>query len=290
MFWKNLGKAIGFTVLMLTIYIAVYTGITFILSLCLSFITYLNNPGISLNILEEQMNLQLTQFTIPMMLIGNIFTLALIIFVFSGRKDKFVSYVGFRKIKLADTFLILGFGAFFNILITALVDLAIINFPINQQLSDYEKLMDPLFKSGFILVFLVVAISAPIFEEIIFRGIIFNDFKKALPVWISILLQALLFGLFHGNWIQGTYATILGIILGIVYYKYRSIWAVILLHFSYNTISLLFDQWLHTNLNLFEILSLGLGGTLILGFVLIRSYDKDYYCDTLKLCNVEGEV
>jgi hypothetical protein len=207
-----------------------------------------------------------------------------------ARKDKFSRYVGFRKIRIMDGVLILSFGAFFNILITGLFDLAIIYLPIKKQLEEFQGLMEPLMDSGFIPLLIAVSISAPIFEEIIFRGIIFNDFKKGLPVWLAILTQGVLFGIFHGNWIQGVYATLVGIVLGIVYYKYKSIWAVILLHFSYNTISLLLDQWLHVNLNTINILILGMFGTIIFGVIMIRTYNKEVYCDTLAFCNIEKEV
>jgi hypothetical protein len=162
--------------------------------------------------------------------------------------------------------------------------------PIRQQLAEFESLMEPLMESGFIPIVLAVTISAPFFEEIIFRGIIFNDFKKALPVWLAIITQGLLFGLFHGNWIQGVYATLVGIVLGVVYYKYKSIWAVILLHFSYNSISLLLDQWLHTNLDTTNILILGVFGTILFGTIMIRTYNKEAYCDALDFCNLEKEV
>lgn len=283
---KNLFKAIGFTLMMLFMYYAIYIVLIFLAGIGITFFNVFIFQKSDLG----QIQSQLGGLLIPLMLLGNLITIGFVMLIFLARKDKFSQYVGFRKIKVADAGLILAFGAFFSILITGLFDLAIIYLPIQQQLADFESLMAPLMESGFIPIVLAVSISAPLFEEIVFRGIIFNDFKKALPVWLAILVQGLLFGLFHGNWIQGVYATLVGIVLGIVYYKYKSIWAAILLHFSYNTISLLSDQWLHTNLNTTNILILGLFGTILLGIVMIKTYNKEAYCDNLDICNLEKEV
>ncbi len=283
---KNLFKAIGFTLMMLFMYYAINIGLVFLAGIGITFYNVFigEMPDVG------QLQSQLEGLLIPLMLLGNLMTMGFVMLIFLARKDKFTQYVGFRKIKIADGALILAFGAFFNLLITGLFDLAVIYLPIKQQLAEYENLMEPLMKSGFIYVVLAVSISAPFFEEIIFRGIIFNDFKKAMPVWLAILTQGLLFGLFHGNWIQGVYATFVGIVLGIVYYKYKSIWAVILLHFSYNSISLLLDQWLHTNLDTTSILILGIAGTILFGIVMIKTFNKEAYCDTLDFCNLEKEV
>ncbi len=283
---KNLFKAIGFTLMILFIYYAVNIGLVFIAGIGITIYNVIigEMPDIG------QLQNQLETLLIPLMLLGNLMIMGIVMLIFLARKDKFTNYVGFRKIKVVDGALILAFGAFFNLLITGLFDLAATYLPIKQQLADYENLMEPLMKSGFIYIVLAVSISAPFFEEIIFRGIIFNDFKKAMPVWLAILTQGLLFGLFHGNWIQGVYATFVGIVLGIVYYKYKSIWAVILLHFSYNSISLLLDQWLHTNLDNTGILILGIAGTILFGIFMLKTFNKEAYCDTLDFCNLEKEV
>lgn len=286
MWIKNLLKAISFTLLIILIYFTVNLALVFVAGMGITIF----NQFIGLGTDFYNIQGQIEGLLIPLMLLGNLLTIGLIMLIFLARKDKFSPYVGFRRIRIMDGMSILGFGAFLNILITGLFDLAIIYLPIKRQLEEFQGLMEPLMESGFIPLLLAVSISAPIFEEIIFRGIIFNDFRKALPVWLAILIQGLLFGLFHGNWIQGVYATLLGIVLGIVYYRYRSIWAVILLHFSYNTISLLLDQWLHVNLNTISILLLGMLGTVVFGVIMIKTYNKEVYCDTLPFCNLEKEV
>lgn len=86
---------------------------------------------------------------------------------------------------------------------------------------------------------IAVTILAPIGEECIFRGITLRLLEKTeLKFWIINIIQALLFGIMHGNLVQGTYAIFLGLVLGYVAYKYRSVFMSILVHLVYNTLGI----------------------------------------------------
>ena len=78
-------------------------------------------------------------------------------------------------------------------------------------------------------------ILAPIAEEIIFRGVTMNLAKKAGASFIvANLIQAVLFGVYHVNLVQGTYAAIVGLVLGYAAHKYGSLYPTVLLHLAYN--------------------------------------------------------
>lgn len=93
-------------------------------------------------------------------------------------------------------------------------------------------------------------ILAPVVEEILFRGVTFKLAKKAgAPFMAANILQALMFGVYHANLVQGAYAFVLGLVLGYAAQKYGSLYPAILLHLAYNlsatllnTISGLFPQ------------------------------------------------
>lgn len=82
-------------------------------------------------------------------------------------------------------------------------------------------------------------VIAPIGEELFFRGVIMGYAKRYMPPAIAILFQGVLFGLYHGNIVQGIYACILGCLLGYVAYKSESLIPGMILHFSIN-LSVLF--------------------------------------------------
>ncbi|MFR4579612.1 MAG: lysostaphin resistance A-like protein [Clostridium fessum] len=48
-----------------------------------------------------------------------------------------------------------------------------------------------------------MGIAAPLSEELLFRGIIFERLRMALPFFWAALGSAAFFGLVHGNWAQG---------------------------------------------------------------------------------------
>lgn len=82
-------------------------------------------------------------------------------------------------------------------------------------------------------------VIAPFGEELFFRGVIMGYAKRYMPPAFAILFQGVLFGLYHGNIVQGIYACILGCLLGFVAYKANTLLASIILHFSIN-LSVLF--------------------------------------------------
>lgn len=72
-------------------------------------------------------------------------------------------------------------------------------------------------------------ILAPLMEEIVFRKWII-DRARPFGEFASCLLSGLMFGLFHGNFLQGFYATALGFIFAYVYIRTSNIWYTIVLH------------------------------------------------------------
>lgn len=94
----------------------------------------------------------------------------------------------------------------------------------------FERLMQRMTSDKATLILLAV-IMAPIFEEIIFRGIIQKGLiNKGVKPWKAILSAAIVFGLVHGNPWQFVGAVLLGSVLGLVYYKTKSLLLPILLH------------------------------------------------------------
>lgn len=100
----------------------------------------------------------------------------------------------------------------------------------------YETLMETagLTGSPSPLMMLYAVFLGPIGEEFVFRGVTLTSVKRALPFWAANLFQALLFGVFHLNVIQGIYAFIIGLFLGYICEKGGSIYLSILLHILFN--------------------------------------------------------
>lgn len=138
-------------------------------------------------------------------------------------------------VRIVFPFILLGLGCQF--FISGIISLIKQYIPVLFQ--GYEDQLKAITSGNIIVVLLLLVIIAPLTEELIFRGIILHKASKALPFFGANLLQALLFGLYHGNIIQGIYAAFLGFLLGMIYHKFRTIFAPMLLHVFINAGSFL---------------------------------------------------
>ena len=83
-------------------------------------------------------------------------------------------------------------------------------------------------------------IIAPIAEEMIFRGIVYNTLKCAyLPV-VAAVLQALAFAGLHGTWAQGVGAFLLGLFNVLIYEYSGKLRYSVYSHMAYNVFAVFF--------------------------------------------------
>lgn len=123
--------------------------------------------------------------------------------------------------------------------------------------------------SNIIITVLASGIIGPIMEELIFRNIVYERFKKLYKPVASIILTGIIFGIFHGNIIQFIYVFLFNFILVFVYEKYQSIYAPIIVHISANVGLQLFLNFVNYNNIYTNIFSL-----IINLIVLLISYKK----------------
>lgn len=86
--------------------------------------------------------------------------------------------------------------------------------------------------------YLAIGILAPLAEEVVFRGAVLRVLLKVVDErwhWIPIILSAIIFGAVHGNVQQFVHAMLIGLILGWMYYRTRSILPGVLFHWVNNS-------------------------------------------------------
>jgi uncharacterized protein len=89
------------------------------------------------------------------------------------------------------------------------------------------------------LLWFLVAVCAPLFEESLFRGFFLTSLTRYLPTWQAIALSGFLFAMAHLNLGDLLPLTVLGMILGFVYLRSRNLLASMLLHSLWNSGSFL---------------------------------------------------
>ncbi|MCM1108202.1 MAG: CPBP family intramembrane metalloprotease [Clostridium sp.] len=85
-----------------------------------------------------------------------------------------------------------------------------------------------------------IVLLAPLAEEVVFRaGVIGALRRSGCRGNAAVVVSALLFGVVHGNWAQGIVAFLLGLMLGFIYLRGRSIWPAWMAHVINNAVGVL---------------------------------------------------
>ncbi len=102
--------------------------------------------------------------------------------------------------------------------------------------GDMEDMFRRLINHGY--GYLVLGVAAPVAEEIVFRGAVL---RKLLSLkwgaWPAIMLSAIVFGAVHGNAAQGVHAFLVGLLLGWLYVRTRSVLPSIVIHWANNSVA-----------------------------------------------------
>lgn len=149
-----------------------------------------------------------------------------------GRKIRMEKNI--NKSKMEELrLLILNTACYSALIITSVIILlTVLSSLLSKKiiLADYSKQS---FEVNEMLKFLVFY---PIGEELLLRGLILQFLKKKTKY--ANLIQAIIFGILHLNPIKIIYTTISGIFFGNVRLRPNPIWWIILLHSTFNLVSI----------------------------------------------------
>lgn len=144
-----------------------------------------------------------------------------------------------RKLHPAEILILLGIGAalsqYGNILVSIFG--SFLNY---EEYSQTTEMMT----GGKSLLFLIITtgLIAPLAEEAAFRWLIFLRIRDHLSLWPAAVISGVAFGIYHGNLVQGFYASLLGILFAYYLDVCRSIYASLLLHIGANIWSVIWSD------------------------------------------------
>ena len=178
-----------------------------------------------------------------------------------------------RTLKRLTTIYLLLAGCAIQIMVSS--TLSLIRPCFESVFENYDSMIDGVFgASSSVLGYLCVFLLAPITEELIFRGLTLHYAKKILPPIVSILLQGFLFGIYHGNIIQGIYAFVLGTLLGFIAHQSKSLIPGMFLHIVINASALLVFKGMTSTLTA-SIITLAIS-TLVAAFCMFKWFKKNH--------------
>jgi sodium transport system permease protein len=146
-----------------------------------------------------------------------------------------------RGARLSDLALGAGLAVAMNPLVAELRPLVQRLFPVPVAVEEALKGMMgkiPNIPTALLLLAVVPAIC----EEVAFRGFILSGLRSRYRAWSAIVLSALLFGLLHvllSLFQQLFNATLLGLVLGLLAIRTRSLWPGVLFHATNNGLAVL---------------------------------------------------
>lgn len=194
------------------------------------------NPGITSDMLTDMLDGRVTKSAMMINVIAGVIIIPVLsIILKQDKKSREEKSVIVKKEEYIYPFLA---GIFMCLGCNWLIDMSgIINI-----FTVFNEVADSLYGGSIIFEFIAMVIIAPLLEEILFRGIIFARLREYMSVKVAIVISALIFGIIHGNVVQGIYAFIIGICLAYIYERYNTLLAAVLFHMSANLMSVIMTE------------------------------------------------
>lgn len=180
--------------------------------------------GYSLDSLEQM----IMKFSAPLTIVSFILTFFISYFILR-RKENIIERISFKPIKLKDLLLIMIITVTISSFIMCMIPILTAIFPqynvISQQISN---------DMGTPMMIVNALVLAPIFEELLFRGLVFKELEKHTNIFASVITQGVIFGICHLNIVQGIYTCLLGMVMAVIYYWTNSIFSSVIMHIGFN--------------------------------------------------------
>ena len=139
-----------------------------------------------------------------------------------------------RRLGIKNTMLVVGMSvAIFPL--GLIINAIMLSFFGNPLEATTEGLMA---EGGLWLMLALITILPSIFEEVMLRGIVFAGYKR-VKIFVTALVNGLFFGLIHQNFVQFSYAFLLGFFMCYFAYYTKSIWAPVLRRFVIKTVGVM---------------------------------------------------
>ncbi|MBL4667746.1 MAG: CPBP family intramembrane metalloprotease [Flavobacteriales bacterium] len=98
------------------------------------------------------------------------------------------------------------------------------------------------FENPILWSFIFISFVPAVFEELGFRGYLFNQLLKITSPKVTILITAFLFALMHFSFVSIVWIFPFGLVLGYLRLKHNTIWFGMIIHFIHNSVVLLIDM------------------------------------------------
>lgn len=113
--------------------------------------------------------------------------------------------------------------------------------PTSPVLESLGEMVASMSGEQLLLSLLVIGMMPGISEELLFRGYVQTRFTQRWGVVVSVVLTSIMFGAYHMDAVQGTFAAVMGLYLGAIAERAGSIVPAMIAHAANNTFGVLFS-------------------------------------------------
>jgi len=169
---------------------------------------------------------------LQILLIDSVFAAIILIFYFIDSKslNKLFGFSGLKRSLLVK---IITIAPLFAILVSFIADLMNQSIFDTNQVTYYQQFIDS--PAPISLSILSIGLFPAIFEEIAFRGIVFNELTQITRMKSAIIISAILFTMLHLSLLSIFWIFPIGLLFGYFRAKYRTLWYGIIGHLVYNS-------------------------------------------------------
>lgn len=175
-----------------------------------------------------------TQLLIQISLMVNLLSLPLIaLMVFSKKGSSWRDYMAWRRVSI---WRVIGWCmlCMFAVYLTGVVH-QLLGWPESDFMAKMALVGSP------VVLILTVAVAAPIFEELVFRGFMYSGFERSLGAVPAVLLTSAIFAMMHVqyNHYELLHIFVLGLVLAWARMRTQSLWTPIAMHAVNNGLAIM---------------------------------------------------
>lgn len=175
-----------------------------------------------------------TQLLVHISLVVNLLSLPLIaLMVFSKKGSSWRDYMAWRRVSI---WRVIGWCmlCLFAVYLTGVAH-QLLGWPESDFMAKMALVGSP------VVLILTVAVAAPIFEELVFRGFMYSGFERSLGALPAVLLTSAIFTMMHFqyNYYELLHIFVLGLVLAWARMRTQSLWTPIAMHAVNNGLAIM---------------------------------------------------
>ncbi|ABR47258.1 Abortive infection protein [Alkaliphilus metalliredigens QYMF] len=192
------------------------------------------NEYMDINVAKDTIIQVMDMLTPILIIISTILSFFVYYLVCKVQKEDMFDICNFSKISVTKTIALVIVGITMNLVLGLVASFVFRIGIFGKAQMEYSIILKERMNGDFLVDLITAGINAPFIEEMLFRGLIFKELKKNMSVVCAVIIQAILFSIYHRELIQSMGAFFAGVLLCLVYIWFKSIWAPVIIHMTHN--------------------------------------------------------